>query len=93
MRPACFCRDAPEIEFEDESAGVVRFLRPDEATRLLTACRKSRNTALADLVEFAMFTGVRRGEALGLSWDRVDHSIVWTSRSGSFKIFQCSVSG
>ena len=69
-----FIPEVPEIEFEDESAGVVRFLRPDEATRLLAACRKSRNTALADLVEFAMFTGVRRGEALGLTWDRVDRA-------------------
>jgi len=50
------------------------FLRSDEATRLLAACRKSRNGVLADLVEFAMFTGVRRVEALSLTWDRVDRS-------------------
>jgi integrase len=66
--------EVPELEFEEESAGVVRFLTPEEATRLLAAARKSRNTALVDLVEFAMFTGVRRGQALGLTWDRVDRS-------------------
>jgi len=29
-----------------------------EATILLTACRKSKNQALADLVQFCMFTAV-----------------------------------
>ncbi len=66
--------EVPDIEFEDEPAGDVRFLTPDEATRLLEAARQSRNPALADLIEFAIFTGVRRGEALGLTWDRVDRS-------------------
>jgi len=32
-----------------------------------TAVTDIRNAALADLVEFSLFTGVRRGEALGLT--------------------------
>jgi len=49
-------------------------LAQEEATKLLAACKKSRNAALADLVEFALFTGVRKSEALGLTWDRVDRA-------------------
>ena len=64
----------PEMEMEKEPQGRLRWLTPDEAGRLLDACRKSRNLVLVDLVEFAMFTGCRRGEALGLTWDRVDRA-------------------
>jgi integrase len=64
----------PKIRTEKEPEGRLRWLTEDEATRLLAACRKSRNTALADLVEFCLFTGLRQGEALGLTWDRVDRS-------------------
>jgi hypothetical protein len=41
---------------------------------LLAACGESRNRALMDLVEFALFTGLRQGEALSLTWDRVDRA-------------------
>ena len=51
------------------SAGSSRRKRPG-----CWACRAGRNAALADLVEFALYTGVRQGEALGLTWDRVDLS-------------------
>jgi integrase len=35
--------------------------------RLLETCRRSQNPFVADLVEFTLFTGLRRGEALGLT--------------------------
>jgi integrase len=66
--------EVPEIEFEDEPQGRLQWLTPEEAMRLLAAAKQSRNAALADLVEFAMFTGVRRGEALSLTWNNVDRA-------------------
>ena len=62
----------PRIRLERE--GRLRWLTPEEATRLLDACRESRNPNLNDLVEFALFTGLRRGEVLGLTWERVDRA-------------------
>lgn len=56
--------EVPEIDMEKEPQGRLRWLEPSAAQQLLAACRKSRNPALADLVEFALFTGVRKGEAL-----------------------------
>jgi integrase len=66
--------EVPEIDMEKEPQGRLRWLEPGEAQQLLAACQKSRNPALADLVEFVLFTGVRKGEALGLTWDRVDRA-------------------
>ena len=66
--------EVPKIRTEKEPQGRLRWLTHEEATNLLVACRKSKNKALPDLAEFSMFTGVRRGEALGLTWDRVDRA-------------------
>src|SRR5262245_43891965 len=64
----------PRIRLEKEPQGRLRWLTPEEATRLLAKCRECKNAVLADLVEFCLFTGLRQAEALGLTWDRVDRS-------------------
>jgi integrase len=66
--------DVPRVKTERGETARLRWLTPEEAQRLLGACRASRNADLADLVELALFTGMRQGELLGLTWDRVDRS-------------------
>lgn len=55
-----------------EPPGRVRFLSDDERTQLLDACAKSQYKPLRLIVLFAMTTGMRRGELLGLRWQDVD---------------------
>jgi len=64
----------PRIRLEKEPQGRLRWLTPEEATRLLVKCRETKNPILADLVEFCLFTGLRQAEALGLTWEGVDRS-------------------
>lgn len=64
----------PKIRLEKEPEGRIRWLEPDEEARLLAACAKSRNQELVKIVTVALETGLRRGELLGLTWDRVDLS-------------------
>ena len=48
--------------------GIVRWLTPDEAARLIAAC----SPHLRPLVMFLLYTGARAGEALWLDWSCVD---------------------
>jgi integrase len=64
----------PKVRLEKEPQGRVRWLEPDEESRLIAACRASVLPHLADLVSVALETGMRRSEAEGLTWDRVDLS-------------------
>lgn len=52
--------------------GRVRFLSDDERPRLLKACKESSNPYLYSVVVFALSTGMRQGEIMGLTWDVVD---------------------
>jgi len=72
-REWCVLEIVPFIKTEKEKERL-RWLKPEEATRLLDAARESRNLDLVDLIEFSLFTGLRQSEALGLTWDRVDRA-------------------
>jgi integrase len=63
---------APRIRLGKESEGRLRFLSSDEAVRLLKVCGESQNPYLRAIVTVGLHTGMRRGEILGLSWERVD---------------------
>lgn len=60
------------VSRETEPKGRVRYLSDEERAALLEACRKSEYKPLYLIVLFAVTTGMRRGELLGLRWQDVD---------------------
>lgn len=67
-------RDNPlrNISKPEEPRGRVRYLSDEERAALLEACRNSEYRPLYLIVLFALTTGMRRGELLGLRWPDVD---------------------
>lgn len=57
-----------------EPEGRVRWLSQAEAERLIDAARQTRAPWLADFIVVCLYTGMRKGEVTGLTWDRVDLS-------------------
>lgn len=68
-------RAAPKIRMLKEPRRRVRFLRREEANRLLAAMPKH----MKPIVRFALATGCRAGEIFELEWDRVDlaRKVAW----------------
>ena len=66
--------NVPRIRLEKEPQGRLRWLTQEEITRLLAAAAKSRNKELRPAVIVALNTGLRLGELIGLTWERVDLS-------------------
>jgi integrase len=66
----------PKIRLAREPEGRLRFLTEVEAAKLLEACRAPKRVEqspyLPAIVTVALNTGMRKGEILGLAWERVD---------------------
>ncbi len=69
-----YIEKVPRIRLAREPEGRLRFLTEDEIARLLEACERSQNPYLKAMVTIALHTGMRKGEILGLEWERVDFS-------------------
>lgn len=74
--------ELPEIEKRE-----IRVLTKDEQARLISAAREHMNEKRPNIssfaVIFALFTGVRKGELLGLKWGDIDleEGVVWIRRT------------
>jgi integrase len=77
-------KGVPKIRMLKEPKRRVRFLRREEADRLIETLPEH----MKPIVEFALATGCRAGEILGLEWSRVDlnRKVAWldhgTTKSG-----------
>ena len=73
----------PEFRRQKEKAGRIRFLEPEEETRLFAAIAK-RNADCHRLAVFLVDTGCRIGEAIGLIWNDLqeDRASFWLTKSG-----------
>ena len=77
-------KGVPKIRMLKEPRRRVRFLRREEADRLIEALPSH----MKPIVEFALATGCRAGEILGLEWSRVNltRKVAWldhgTTKSG-----------
>ncbi|PIS02280.1 MAG: integrase [Chlamydiae bacterium CG10_big_fil_rev_8_21_14_0_10_42_34] len=63
------CRTLSKLK---ENSGRDRILNDEEITRLLAACKESKTSLPYPIVLFALTTGARRGEILGLEWKHID---------------------
>ena len=60
----------PNLRFK-ENPSRTRRLQPGEYEALMTQCKKSR-AFWCPIIDFAIHTGMRRGELLKITWDMVD---------------------
>jgi integrase len=64
----------PRIRLAKEPEGRVVWLEAPEEEALIKACKASQTKHLAAIVTVALETGMRHGEIMSLTWDRVDRA-------------------
>jgi integrase len=71
-----YLEKVPSMDLPKRPRGRERYLDADEIERLLAASAEStsKNPYLRAIVTIAVNTGMRRGEILGLEWERVNLS-------------------
>ena len=90
-----FLKESPAARLKQlkEPPPRERFLRQEETDRLLAHCRTRRREDgkfdrlghLRPVIQTALLTGMRRGEILGLTWDRIhfDQRMIYVERTKS----------
>ncbi|MEW6428455.1 MAG: site-specific integrase [Thermodesulfobacteriota bacterium] len=73
-RGLCPAIDPSRLHFEMPKINneTTEDLSPEQLARLLKAIDSAADWRAAGLLRLAMFTGMRRGELLGLKWDDID---------------------
>ncbi len=77
-------RSLPEFKRLKEKAGRIRFLEPDEETRLFAAI-SGKSELYGLFCVFLIDTGARLGEGIGLRWQDIHHDervTFWLTKSG-----------
>lgn len=80
-----------KVKLSPENNRRLRYLSTEECSRLLAACDKH----LKPIVVFALNTGCRRGEILGLKWENVDmkHGFIHLTETKSGKRREIPMNG
>ncbi len=70
--PGCDKNPVRAVQSRPVNNARQRYVTADEASRLITAAKASRNSQLADIVQLLLLTGMRVSELLSARWANVD---------------------